>query len=264
MTNIDIVKHINTIKLQGRCNGSYKTNSFHNFALEKSEREHDVLMSEDSLCVIIHEPSVDRLLFFTVNDLDLVEISNLLGEGYVLDIVSKDSNLYADLLTKMGFKQLTKLQRVANKDMMLSILASTREMVLDFDKSIVAQVQHIEDIYNLLWNTFDTRISHLPDKEELERQIKSMEIRIIEDESGKIVTLYQVSVEPKSYYINQIINKGSKDSFHKMLIDDFKRYCDNGGRYVYAWVETENKASLGLFKKYGIVPDGLYTCVYVK
>lgn len=265
MKNSEIISAINRIKKQGNTDQSYISNCYINFARQPVDSEWDTLQNGRSLILIAHEYKVDRFFFFASNMNDMVNLSHKLdmGIGYTLDIVSRDRKLYADVFAQMGFYPLAEMQRVVNGDIS-SVLSMQTYQYLENDISFAATQDDLESIYNMLWNVFDTRVSHLPDRAKLCKLLFEDEFRIVKDEKGNIVTLHQAVIEPKSYYFNQIINKGNKRVFHSCILNSIKRYCEAGGKYAYAWVENTNIASKEYFKKYGLLPDGLYTSVYVK
>lgn len=50
--------------------------------------------------------------------------------------------------------------------------------------------------------------------------------------------------------------------FHALTLNLLKKYCDNGGKYVYAWGDEGNIASLKYFEKYKLLEDGVYNSIY--
>ena len=77
-----------------------------------------------------------------------------------------------------------------------------------------------------------------------------------------MVSLLQAIVKPRKYYINQVINRGDKNAFHTMVNHSFKAYCDQGGKYAYAWIDPMNIASQRFHMRYGFVLDGMVTQIY--
>ena len=49
-----------------------------------------------------------------------------------------------------------------------------------------------------------------------------------------------------------------------MLQNRLKPYVEQGGKYVYAWIEKNNIASLKFHSKYGLAHDGMWNMVYYK
>lgn len=258
-----ISEHIRRLKASGK---KVFSNSYLRFV--KEEQRWETAVSPESLLILNPDHGVRRLLFYTTDFGDLQNIlrkSLASGEEYVLEIVSKDGGLYQDELEDMGFVEIARLSRVSVKDIS-PIFHGENEISRMADPSIPmeAKEEDTDGILKTLWNVFDTRISHLPGREELCQSIRRGEFCIYKDEdSSNIKAVLQSIVAPKSFYINQVYNGAKKNVIHSILLERLKQYYLNGGRYVYAWVEESNLASLKFHAKYGLQPDGLYTCVYV-
>lgn len=204
----------------------------------------------------------ERVYFYTC---DLKELSEVLGgvKGHkVLEVVSKARDDFEASIIEGGFTSKTKLKRVVNADIN-NYFNNTMQDVVSTKEPEYAALSDAEEIYNMLWNTFDENISHLPTLDEIKGFIEDKQFVIVKS-SDRIVSLLQEIVEPRRYYVNQVINFGDKEDFHAMIKSSLNKYRQNGGKYTYAWVEEGNIASLKFFKKYGIVEDGLWTSVYVK
>ena len=49
---------------------------------------------------------------------------------------------------------------------------------------------------------------------------------------------------------------------HAMMLNRLKKYSETGGRYIYAWIDEKNIASIKFHKKYGMEPDGIWDIIY--
>ena len=47
-----------------------------------------------------------------------------------------------------------------------------------------------------------------------------------------------------------------------MMLNRLKKYSETGGRYIYAWIDEKNIASIKFHKKYGMEPDGIWDIIY--
>ena len=96
--------------------------------------------------------------------------------------------------------------------------------------------------------------------DELAEIIKEKKVIIHKDK--QIDALLQIDVLPKKFYINQVINKADKCVIHAMLLSELSKYIQNGGQYIYSWVEENNIASMKFHQKYGMSHDGMWNIVY--
>nr|MBQ6740143.1 hypothetical protein [Synergistaceae bacterium] len=102
----------------------------------------------------------------------------------------------------------------------------------------------------------------LVDDKELAEIIKAREVLISRGDDNKIISILQTKTQPRKFYINQVYNSGNKSIIHAMLLSKLKLYCGNGGKYLYAWVEESNIASIKFHAKYCMKPDGFLNLIY--
>ena len=85
---------------------------------------------------------------------------------------------------------------------------------------------------------------------------------LYKDEINKIEMIIQYKFYHKFFYFNQVINIGEKNLFHALTLNLLKKYCAQGGKYAYAWINDGNIASFKYFEKYTLVEDGVYNSIY--
>lgn len=258
-----LIEKINTLRHQGK---KCSTNCFYSFA-QANKAEWEVFSTSDTIIMINEENITSRVLFYSTDPEDLSQaLKKCFPEKeLVLEITAKDPDMMKNEIINGGFCQLSRMQRFSNRK--ISELFSVNSIVSeyeDYEIPSTAVISDAEDIYNFLWDTFDTRISHLPDKNQLYEAVKNGEFTIFRNSSSELTALLQAVVSKKSFYINQIINKGDRRIIHGILTAKLKEYIRNGGEYVYSWIEDTNVPSLKFHAKYGMKPDGLWNIVYVR
>ena len=221
------------------------------------------LESKKSLIIVFNEQEIKRIIFYTVDFKDLREIIQNIKGNIVIEVVSKNKETMRREIEGLGFKKLTTQIRVSSKDIS-GVFNLNAPMMKYYDSSIgiVAVDSDVEQINEILWNTFDTRSSHLKSKDELIKQIERGEFYIYKNANNMIEMLIQHIISPKSFYFNQVINRGNKKIFHALTLNLLKKYCEQGGKYAYAWVNEGNISSFKYFKKYTLVEDGVYNNIY--
>ncbi|MGN0666503.1 MAG: hypothetical protein ACI4KF_08260 [Huintestinicola sp.] len=260
MTNSELQNTILSIK---KSCGKVYSNCFYNFNLTP-EKEWETYRTEKTLFIVNEEYKVSRLWFYTCDPADIPAAARLLPDReFVLDIVGKDPELLLSELAAGGFEPAARMKRMSTGSID-GIFRSDSPLLkyMSDDRGTIATAEDAEDIYSTLWDIFDTRISHLPDMDSIYRSIAKGEFIIRRE--GKIISLLQAVKEPKRFYINQVYNCGSKENIHSILLNELRKYCDAGGKYMYAWVEESNIPSMKFHGKYGLSHDGLYNIVYVR
>ncbi len=232
----------------------YITNCYSFDVLKSASR---IFEYDDSFAVISDDHGINRLYFFVKQIEDLVSLFHRLDkETYYIEYMTKQPDEYV-------FERATviaRLKRMVNKDCR-SVL---EDPILDvYRNDLIGEYAVVEDaheINKLLWDTFHTEISHLLFDDELAEIIKEKKVIIHKDK--QIDALLQIDVLPKKFYINQVINKADKCVIHAMLLSELSKYIQNGGQYIYSWVEENNIASMKFHQKYGMSHDGMWNIVY--
>ncbi len=257
MTGKDILLKVRELKQSGK---KVKSNCFLPFQADL-EREWETDQSEESILIREYEGGATRLYFYTTDFEDLKKIVETIPKETVVEIVAKDKEELHQEMESMGFMPLAFMMRVSNRDVSPVLAAGKKDSQRAEGHPAVSK--DAQDIYDLLVETFDTRISHLPSMDEVLQAIDRQEFVLVRGEKQKIDSLLQCQVTPRSYYVNQIINRGEKDRFHAMMVHSLSNYCSSGGKYAYAWVDEKNLPSLKFFEKYGMKFDGTWNVVYV-
>lgn len=191
--------------------------------------------------------SVDRLLEKVENGRYFLEFMIRNPEEYIPD----------------NSMQVAAMLRLANPD--CRNVFEPHSQVIKFKDAVAVETaveRDAEEINNILWSTFQTEISHLLSDEELREKIKAGQICIHRDDDNYIDALLQADVMPKKFYINQVVNKGNREVIHAILLNRLEEYIGGGGKYLYAWVEDKNIASIKFHEKYGMTHDGMWSMIY--
>lgn len=220
----------------------------------------------DSFLFSYDDHGVKRLVYFV---LDTEQLKRLLERpdrsenGYVVEFLSRDRDENRRLMEDVGYLPVAHMKRLSNPN--------CGKILRDFpvagyrDDSVgrLADVSEAGEVNRVLWSVFDTRISHLVNDTEFEGFIRNGEVSIHRGEDGAIDAVLQAVQQPCRFYINQVYNGTDKRVIHAMLQERLWEYVDAGGKYLYAWVEESNAASVKFHQKYGMGHDGMWDLVYV-
>lgn len=227
------------------------------------DKEWNTLVTEKSLVIILIEGKIKRILFYTISFEDLKQQIQSIGRGTVVEVVSKNKNDMREKIEELGFEKYLTQFRVSSKDI-TGVFDSNSSVIEYYNDSIGVEAEEtdVSKINKLLWDTFDTRGSHLKTDSDLLENVLNGEFFVYKNSKEEIEMLIQHSNTPKSFYFNQVINRGDKTRFHALTLNLLKKYYDLGGRYAYAWVNEGNIASFRFFEKYTLVEDGVYNSIY--
>ncbi len=242
--------------------GKYSTNCVENIAALILNDE-DVIRCGNALVIIRHEYRVDRLLYFSADSADLLDAFGRLPKGeYYIDVVSRSVPELHESFLEGGISCVAEMQRLSVRD--VSAVFEDTSAVSCYRNAVAAEKAELSEaqaVYDFLWDKFDTGVSHLSDIDTIRSSISGGEFTVYRGSDG-IVSLLQAVVKPRSFYINQIVNGAEKAVIHSMLLERLREYCDNGGKYAFAWVDKANAASMKFHAKYGMTHDGLCNYVY--
>lgn len=225
----------------------------------------ETFIRDDHAILLVHnDHGVERLYYYAHS---LQDIKNLLtglpAKEYVLEYITKNPGDYEEMLQRMGFFCFAQMMRMSVKNWTLQNDADKFGQYYDSTVGIFPNADMAKEVNQVLWNVFDTRVSHLLNDEEMALAIVNKEILIHQDSNGMIDAVLQTITQPKRFYINQVYNGADRSIIHAMMRKRLKEYTDAGGKYVYAWVDSNNLASIKFHQKYGLKHDGLWNMVYV-
>ncbi len=214
----------------------------------------------DEFVFSYEDHGIQRLIFFAKEIYTIDSLfTELDGGQYFLEFMTKNPEEYVPDKSM----KLASMMRYANADCR-SVFESDSQVIQYKDAVSVESAceQDATEINRLLWSTFHTEISHLLSNDELIEKIKAGQLTIHRSLDEHIDALLQADVMPKKFYINQVINKGNREVIHAILLDRLEEYIKAGGKYLYAWVEDTNIASIKFHKKYGMKHDGMWSMIY--
>lgn len=225
-----------------------------------------VWTEDDSLLFSYDDHGVKRLNYFVMNT---EQLSRLLlkpderENRYILEFISRNKDENRNLLESLGYQNLANMMRMSNIDCSKILKENLITEYRDDSVGRLAEIDEAGEINRLLWSVFDTSISHLVSDIELGNSISNKELSIHRNENGVIDAVLQVVEQPRKFYINQVYNGTDKRIIHAMLQKRIHKYNAMGGKYLYAWVEENNIASVKFHQKYGMKHDGMWNLVYV-
>ena len=211
----------------------------------------------NSFAFSYEDHGINRVCYFASDYDALGKLLNGFGDGpYYLEIMTREP----DAINLNGAECIARMKRLSNND---CNTAFDNEEITKYRNDSIVQIADVTDakeINGLLWNTFANEVSHLLSDDELIEVIRKGNVLI--HKNGEIDAVLQVDVMPKKFYINQVINKAGKEVIHAMMLSRLDQYRKNGGKYIYAWVDETNIASLKYHGKYGMEHDGMWNLVY--
>lgn len=221
----------------------------------------DKLWSVDDEFVFSYEDhGIHRLIFFAKEWDSADRLLTQIDSGrYYLEFTTRNRDEYIP----KGSALRVAMMRFSNPDCRGALAPGSR--VIQYKDSAAvetAKESDVEEVNAILWSTFHTEISHLLTGDELREKVRKGLVSVHRNENGSIDALLQAEVMPKRFYINQVVNRSEKHVIHAIVLNRLEKYVEEGGKYLYAWVEEQNIASLKFHEKYGMKHDGMWSMLY--
>ena len=203
---------------------------------------------------------INRLIYFVKSWKTMDSLIDQIEDGiFYLEFITKEPSEYIP----KDMVQIARMMRYANPDVRNIFIKD--KPVLRYKEPYmgkIATVKETDEINRILWRIFRTEISHLLYNTELEQKIADGAIIINRNNHGNIDALLQVDIKVKKFYINQVLNRGEPQIIHSILLKKLEDYISNGGKYIYAWIEENNIASIKFHQKYEMKHDGMWSMIY--
>lgn len=252
MDKQNIYEKIRVARLQ-----RYLTNCY---SMDVVEHCVDIWSCGDEFMFAYEDHGIHRLVYFVRTWKSIERLLEKVKNGqYYLEFMTKDSKMYVLEREKMT----ASMMRFANPDCR-NVFESDSKVIQYKDAVNVENAieQDVEEINKILWSLFNTEISHLLSDQELRERIRAGQLTIHRDSNNHIDAILQANVMPKKFYINQVVNKGDRKVIHAIVLNRLEKYVNMGGKYLYAWVEDKNIASIKFHEKYGMRHDGMWSLIY--
>ncbi len=187
-------------------------------------------------------------------------IQEVLGKYPVLvaEIVTKTQDSIPPILKKMGFCPYKKYIRK-------QLITGSENISGNSDRVELADVRDLNDIYQLLYSTFDVISDHLVTKEELQFFITSSQtLKLCVGDKMAGVLIFE-TFGRKSYLRTICVSEEFIGrNMGRSLIETYIKWKGDGTKLFYLWVESTNEKAIHLYDSIGYRDDGLTEYIYRK
>ena len=226
------------------------------YSLENIKCATKLWMEDQGFLFTFDDHGISRLCFCVKDLKSLCSLLMQVKSGvHYLEYLTKDGIMRIE-----GLELVARLRRLVNADCRTVFADAILLKYQDDSIEELAQSLDAKEINRILWSIFHTEISHLLWDNEIAERIEKGQISI--HRADRIDAILMVDVWPKRFYINQVVNMGDRKNIHAMLLKRLRNYVDDGGRYLYSWVETDNIASMKFHGKYGMEHDGTWNLIW--
>lgn len=224
-----------------------------------------IAFNDDYFIIFQAEQNFKRIYFAFGFEVDFPEIlKNIIltadnKDDYIFELIDRDKNIdnILAIFEKSIFVKFAELKR----------LRTNKISLIDFNdndiKFQIADESMVDIILELLYNTFDAYVSHLPYRHQLMNLIKSKLVftAVKNNTIAGVICLENIGKNGKYLYQIMVNKKFRGQGIAKKLASyAFEKY-KNDSLFI-SWVECNNVNSMTLHHELGFKEDGLVTVVF--
>ena len=218
--------------------------------------DYEYLLKDSSIVVRKKEGDFYRLFVLSTNPEELYGLLSPLEDENVINIPSrKPIDDWEVVMKNSGFEYYSTYSRYCNTK-----IASMKKHKTTLN--IHANLEHTDDIYQLLTETFSPYTGHLPNKRELEEMIANQQVMIDKFPDGRVSGVNIHTITGVTGYGNAWVDKG--EHAVELLLDMYNEMIEKGVKRHVFWVNDANIGVAKMHIKMGAKLDGLKDYTYIK
>ena len=274
---VNVKTKMTEIRRSCRINGNRKIyNNYYNNC--DQDEEIYVVYGDNTVVLWDDDDGVIRGYFYSSDEAELIKMLGYLPQECVVDIITRTSDEYADIMSQAGLAFHCEMHRfVGDASTEAQKIRRERDaMMTDIycpERVRAAETDDLDMVYGKLHEIFNPKESHLPSKKQLLELIKKKWVSLyFEEKELKALHIFKVEAAGRNYGY-QTWNGAGIDGYYSVLRFAeklYQEYLDKNGIDKskvppgYAWANIANKKAVrGI--KYGLAKfDGLIDFVYKK
>ena len=238
-----------------------------------------VVYGIDTVVLWENDHGILRGYFYSSNEDELAELFKSFPKGCILDYLTKTKGEMQSFFIENGFRLLHEMHRMSSAGLSIEEkreiaqnYETIKEALYQPENVRVATVQDLEKVYHKLYDIFDDREAHLPDKKELLSLIEKKWV-ILFQRKEQLLGIYIITINNGQVYGYQIWNGTGPEGYFSLLEysnqvhSEYMKKQENQYKQDkpgYCWVDSSNRKAVRIVKLWGSKFDGLYDFVYEK
>lgn len=263
----DIVDFNNVLNNLKQNNKKIITNSFltsnelRNLAIKNNSFFY---YNNKSIIIVYEDNNVNRVIFYLTSFANIKFLNDLINmvsiRPLIIDCVGKECQIreFEKYFSIIDIKVYTTMSRWRT-----SVIKNI-DKITSSDMLKIAEINDLEEIYQLLMMVFDPYVSHLPNKEKLYALIKNKLVFCAYSESKLVSTVCLERVGKTGIYVYQdaVLEKYRSTGIGIYLVLYALSYYKDSTTFT-SWTEDKNKSSNRMHNFLGFEHDGLKNIVFI-
>lgn len=260
MKSSDIFSKISLIK-RGKRN-YYDSNVF-----SVPEEIDHVIFNEHALVYLWNDKGVRRV-YFAANDAEALQpLLKEMPSKSGIEIIGKQLNHETEtVILNAGYRLFETYARASIYNLREDVYKNIPDKYKGIDIWDIIQYaerKHAQDIYDLLYDTFDPFTSHLPSLDQILEDIDHRNVVVV-IENGHVAGFIIFKVIGRKVYIEQIINRGRSVYMHALYMGVLEKAMADGINIAYTWVKEGNERAYALMRRFNYQWEGIKNFAYRK
>lgn len=219
----------------------------------------------EGIVILIHPMNGIHKLYYFLSDLDIL-ISGV--ERNIQEDLGKYRDLVGTVVARLPDKNVHVLEKLGfapYKEYIRKQMISKNRDRCDIERiAEIANASDLNDIYQLLYGTFDIMSDHLLSKEELYTFLELSQVLKVRIDGALAGVLLYETFGKKSYLRSLCVSEefiGKKVGL--TLLEEYIKKNQERTKLFYLWVESTNDRAIRLYDRFGYKDDGLHEYIYL-
>lgn len=219
----------------------------------------------EGIVILVHPSDGFHKMYYFLENPDIL-VSGLVR--MIQEDMKEYRNLVGTVVARIPEKNVAVLERLEFHPYKEYIRKQIPAGAMDWCKAApvteTANIGDLEDIYQLLYKTFDIMSDHLVSRQELSVFLESSQVLKMSLDGELAGVLLSELFGKKSYLRSICVNdKYSGRNVGSSLLEGYVEQNRKRAKLFYLWVESTNEKAIHLYERYGYKDDGLREYIYL-
>jgi hypothetical protein len=243
---------VNSLQIEVAFKEFYSKKPFISNFYNPNISEGELLQTDKSLIIRKDAGQFYRNYLLSTDKNEIIELLKNMNGTNVINIPSKGAiTEWNHILTHAGYELQGIYQRWYNPNVTFNNIVSP----------VFASIDHVDILYNMLYDNFCSYFDHLPSRDELETMISRNQV-LINKEGEEVKGLFLYTFVKEKCYYNCWYDSSANGLYLLFTMHGIMR--QNKISHAYLWINSKNEKVKKIYSLLGYKHDGLIDYTYIK